>query len=216
MATATNPKSGPFQMGNTCLVIVMNQKFWVTIQDVESDRVFTTFPGDDYPIANIPATIEFHEASGYHRAETEILQGPMECGGGLVLKRPAHVEYIQHRGAIRLDTDLTVHLRDQVHVRRYDGDLINLSSTGAYVRSEIPLDLDATVEMTISLPEEARQDVLGMVVHVEAASEAFDGETLFGIRFSDPDPSAQRALSRFIYKRLLEQYRENRIPPPRQ
>jgi len=189
-----------------CLLRVMHRHFWVRIQSIGDDGLHTTFPGTDYPIPGMEVELEIHEEEGFTSYVTEVIRGPSEtAGGGIVLKKPECGHFHQHRGSIRVSTDLTVQLRDQVHVRHYTAALLNLSSGGALVRTDAPLELDTVVELNLSLPQEAVNIVLATVIHLSEAPHS-DNQRLYGFRFINIDPSAQHAIGRFVYKRIQEMY----------
>lgn len=192
--------------GDHCLFHVMNRHFWVHIQAIDDEGIHITFPGSDYPIAGMGVELEVHEEDGFTAYESRVLKGPAEAlGGGVVLNTPDCGHYHQHRGAIRVTTDLTVQLRDQVHVRQYTASLLNLSCGGALVRTDAPLELDTVVELNLSLPQEALNIVLAKVTHLSEVPQN-DSQRLLGLRFFNLDPSAHRAIGRYVYKRIQETY----------
>lgn len=203
MVVVKNPVR-ELQAGEHCLLRVMNRHFWVRVETVYDSGLRTTFPGTDYPVPGMMVELEIHEESGYTAFVTEVLAGPFETGGGLLLKTPAEGLFHQHRGSIRVSTDLTAQIRDQVHVRHYSADLVNLSGGGALMRTNAPLEMGTTVEVTLSLPGEQRSLVLGVVRHVHDAPGNRPGDRMIGVNFLPLDPGAARSVARFIYQRLVE------------
>jgi len=191
------------QAGTHCLLRVMHRHFWVKIKAVYDDGVRTSFPGTDYPVPGMEVELEIHDENGYTSFTTEVLAGPSETGGDLLLETPPQGVYHQHRGNIRVSTDLTARVRDQVHVRQYTAPVLNLSGGGALIRTDGPFNIGNTLEVTLNIPEEAHHLVLGNVVHVDDAPGSTNGN-LVGLNFVDLDPSAQRAIHRYVFKRLQQ------------
>ncbi|MCC6143375.1 MAG: hypothetical protein IT368_06180, partial [Candidatus Hydrogenedentes bacterium] len=85
-----------FRKGGQCLLILMGQRFLVTILSVEQDRFLLSFPACDFPIDGMHVDLEFHDEDGYVRYESEVLLGPAEAGDGVVVKRPVHLHFNRH------------------------------------------------------------------------------------------------------------------------
>ncbi len=192
------------QPGSHCLLRVMRRHFWVKIDAVYEDGVRTSFPATDYPVPGMQVEIELHEPEGYTSYVTDVLAGPAESGGGLLLKTPEEGVYHQHRGRIRVRTDLTVHLRDQVHIRQYTAPVLNISTGGALIQTDGPFYVGDTLEVYLSLPHETRHLILGNVAHVFDPDGKGTQKPLIGLRFNDLDPSAEKALTRYVYHKLQE------------
>ncbi len=207
-ATSQAPgKSTQIAVGNRCLLNVMNRHFMAEIQEVNDDNIRVTFPGKDYPIPGMQVDMEFHDVSGFSYYRTSVFKGPSRGVEGIVLGRPRELKRFQHRESCRVGTDLTVQLKDQVHIRKYDAAVVNISSKGLLARSEAPLAFNATVEVTMSLPGEPSFTVLGQVVHTAGGLGGNEGPgTFFGIRFLDLEPDVENAVSRYIWRRLKELY----------
>ena len=188
-----------------CLIRLMRRHFWVHVTAIDEHGIATTFPGADLPIPGMPIELEVHEEVGYTQFLTEVVDGPMETGGGLLLKPPLDSYFHKDRGPIRVSTKLTAQLRDSVHVTQYSAQVLNMSGSGVLLRASAPLELDTPIEVTISLPAEADHLLLGQVVHInQAPGAAEDDERLFGLCFGSLDPAAQRALSRYVFRRIQQ------------
>lgn len=199
--------SGDIRPGDQCLFNVTGRHFLVRVLETDSATVRITFPGIDYPVEGMRAYLEFHDETGFYYYPAEILRGPMADQQGVLLSRPTELKRSTHRSSCRVATDLTVRVKDQVHVRRYDAALINISSGGALLQTEAPLDFSSTVEITLSLPGETSHLILGQVVHIiEPAPNAPASEQMIGIKFSNFDPVVEKSLTRYIWRRLQELY----------
>ena len=194
--------------GSTCLLNVIGQYFLVDLIEVGQDSLRVSFPGRDYPVPGMIVHLDFHDAEGYDSFEAEVLEGPDKADSGVLLSRPAASRRTQHRDACRVPTDLTVQIKDQVHVRRYDAGLLNLSAGGALIETDGPFDFSTTLELTLSLPGEPLLRILGQVVHIanESRVPSPSPRRLFGVRFVSLDPETRQAISRYAWYRLRELY----------
>lgn len=207
-AEMTGADSEDIRVGNSCLLSVMNQLFLVEILEVNDDTMRVTFAGMDYPVEGMQADLEFHDKLGFNCYRTIVLEGPKNERSGIVLMRPRECSRARHRDSCRVPTDLTVQVKDQEHFRRYDAALINLSAGGTLISTEAPFDLDATIEIHISLPGEPTHKVLGHIVHVgEDEGGPAGAPRLLGVRFVTPDPDVVESIVKYIWRRLREIYR---------
>lgn len=202
-----NPVKMEMRAGSSCLLNVLGQYILVDLLEVGEDTIRVSFPAKDYPVVGMVVHLDFHDAEGFDSYEAEVLEGPARADSGLVLSRPTESRRTQHRDACRVPTDLTVQVKDQVHVRRYDASLLNLSAGGALIETDAPFDFSTTLELTLSLPGESLLRVLGQVVHIsDEAKRKEPGSRLFGVRFVSLDPEARQTVSRYAWYRLRELY----------
>jgi c-di-GMP-binding flagellar brake protein YcgR len=208
-STAADQAAVDIVEGNRCLLSFMGQHFMVDLVEVGEDSIRVTFPGRDYPVAGMPVDLEFHDKGGFNCYRSEVLEGPERTGTGIVLRRPTEPRRTQHRDTCRVPTDLTVQVKDHIHIRRYDADLVNLSAGGALIMTQAPFDFTTTVELALSLPGEPRHEMLCSVVHMNEAASGRTGDApknLFGLRFISPEPDVSRSITRYIWQRLRELY----------
>lgn len=195
--------------GNRCLVAVMGQRFMVDLLEVDDKTIRVSFPGRDYPISGMAVELEFHDPNGFNCYESEVILGPEKGTPGIVLERPVEPRRAQHRVSCRVPTDLTVQVKDQAHIRRYDAPLVNLSADGALIETNAPFDFSTTVELWLSLPGEPTHETLGAVVHISSPTEtraSGKDTTIYGIRFLHLDPAASQSICNYIWERLRELY----------
>ncbi|NUM53719.1 MAG: PilZ domain-containing protein [Candidatus Hydrogenedentes bacterium] len=194
-------------VGNRCMLRVAGEHFLVKILEVERAFIRVTFPGKDYPIEGLHVLIEFHDESGFNSYRTHVVQGPDKAGGALVLARPVESRRTKYRDSCRVPTDLTVHVKDQVHVRRYDAALVNIGAGGALIVTPAHFDFAATIEMQLSLPGEPQLSLIGQIVHATGSPHTYRSEDkTYGVRFVSIEPEAASCISRYVWNRLREIY----------
>ncbi|HUW59544.1 MAG TPA: PilZ domain-containing protein [Candidatus Bathyarchaeia archaeon] len=204
-----SPAKEPIKIvkGAECLLNFVDRYFKSRILEVGPDTFRVTFPGKDYPVPGLNIVLEFHDDLGFYYIPTLVVEGPQEQPGGITLKKTAEVKRSTHRDSFRVPTDLTVHVRDHIHVRRYDAALVNISGGGALLRSDAPWDFSSTLEITLSLPGESLYTLLGEVMHIAASPHGGQlPERVFGVKFIGMDPEIERAITRYIFARLPELY----------
>lgn len=194
--------------GESCLLSVMDEHFLVKILEVGESHVRVTFPGRDYPVEGMQVYLEFHDESGFDCYPVAVIAGPNGGDDSVTLQRPTKHRRTQHRLSCRIPTDLTVQIKDQVHVRKYDAAVLNLSSGGALIRTSAPFDFSTTVEIRFSLPGEPQHPTLGQIVHVAATDDPqrHPSSRLLGVRFLDPDPALIDSINRYVTTRLRDLY----------
>ena len=194
--------------GNQGLLGFGDEFFLVSITKIDNGAIEATFPGDDYPVDGMDVTLEFHDYEGVNRYPVKVLRGPRQPGEGVRLSTPDRLERVQYRSSFRVPTDLTVQIKESAHVRRYDGDLINVSAGGALVRTVAGFELNTTAVLTLNLPGEPNHSVQGQVVHVsvDANKPAGKPQNLYGLRFVTPEPSVTDSIQRYLSRRLREIY----------
>jgi hypothetical protein len=204
-ATAPFPH---IQVGKSCLLNVMDEHFLVRIIEVGDDSIRVTFPGRDYPVEGMRIYLEFHDEGGFDCYPAFVLRGAQGMDDSIILEKPTTCRRTHHRVSCRIPTDLTVQVKDQVHIRKYDAAVLNISSGGVLIRSDAPFDFSTTVEFSFSLPGEPQHNALGQVVHIADSDDSknFPQMHLYGIRLISPDPSLVRSINRFVTTRLRDIY----------
>jgi len=144
--------------------------------------------------------LEFHREDGYIECQTYVLRAPKEKGDPAALEMPKRVYWNVHRGSNRIPTDLIVHVREDEHPRRYDADLLNVSTGGALIRTRAPLTVPETIETTLSLPGEQQYTVRGRVVHTDGTGveDPRMSDSTFGVQFVDLAEDVHQAILRYI------------------
>ncbi|HIJ64407.1 MAG TPA: PilZ domain-containing protein [Candidatus Hydrogenedentes bacterium] len=192
------------QKGNSCFLCFAGRHFLVKVLDVDEETVRVSFSGKDYPIEGVYVDLQFHDEEGFTCYHTIVVEGPGD-GRAILLKRPAEAVRNQHRDCCRVSTDLTVQVRDQIHMRKYDAALLNLSTSGAFLCTQAPFDFTTTVEMTLSLPGQPLHTVLAQVMHVaDSLDHRGDAERFLGVRFLETDALAGGPITKYIRQRLQE------------
>lgn len=209
MAPASNEVNQHFQVGNRCLLIIVEQRFLVAIQEVNEDSIRLSYPASQFPVAGMLMEMEFHDELGYARFETELLATPEAVGDGLLVRKPTEHCRTTHRGAWRIPADFNVILKSHVHPRRYELPVINLSAGGMLIQSEAELDLNDTVELKFLLQgTEKPMNMLGQIMHIHQPDNPED-DPLVGIRFINSETEDRKSISRYVWRRMRELYPDN-------
>jgi len=137
-AAIRNDDAPDLSTGKECLINLMGQYFLSRILDVSDDRLTVTFPGADYPAPGMRLELQFHDDEGFNAYVSHVVVGPQHHAGRVVIERPTAMERVLHRQNCRVSTDLTVQVKEQNHIRKYDAALLNLSGGGALLETDAP------------------------------------------------------------------------------
>jgi c-di-GMP-binding flagellar brake protein YcgR len=202
-----NEDTPDLSKGRECLVFLMGQHFLGRILDASEDRLTLTFPGTDYPTPGMQLQLQFHDEEGFNSYLSLVVAGPQEHAGCVIVERPAAMERILHRQNCRVSTDLTVQIKEAELIRQYDAALLNLSGGGALLETDAPLDLNSSVEMTISIPLDTVRTIHGRVTHIERRVPPHDScRFIVGVCFGKMDAATTRAIKEYVWQRLRELY----------
>lgn len=190
--------------GARCLAKAMDNQFLMQIVGVSESELEVLFPTVDFPVAGMTLSLEFHDEQGYTVYPTEVLAAMPAFDKPARLKYPQEVIRNFHRQNFRVSTDLTAQIKEQIHLRKYDAALLNLSAGGALVRTEGPFVMDATVELFLSLPRQPMLQVLGRVIHV--IQEVDTGLPILGIRFINPSEEVQQGVSHYVGRQINDHF----------
>jgi c-di-GMP-binding flagellar brake protein YcgR len=208
--TQSSAAANPFECireGERCLLSADDQRYMVEIVQVDDESFRVTFPTIDYPVDGMQVDIEFHDPAGFYYCRTEVLRGPQKQGDGVMLQKPCQMFRSVHRESCRVAAEIPAKVRDQVHVTKSDAVVEDLSAGGARVRTDAPLDMDATIELALTLPQGRPLAVLGRVVHVtQDSNDPRKPARRYGLRFIGLERQAAAAITAYIWQRLQETY----------
>lgn len=193
-----------FATGNRCLLLIMGQRFLVSIQRVTDNTIEVSFPVRDFPVEGMRVDLEFHDMEGFTRFESEVLTAPRAVGDYLVIRRPPAYVRNYHRGSWRVPVDFKAELKGHVHPRRIHVPVVNLSTGGILVLTDGEFELDDMLEAAIPIPDLDNEKMTCKVAHRASESHNVDGLVQMGCTFVSPDPSSIKAIAGYISRRLKE------------
>lgn len=192
---------------NRALLFCLGEYFMVNIESTDEDGFEVTFPGLDYPVSGLWVTLDFHDEEGVNSYSCKVVADPLERNGGLRLSKPSQLKRVVYRSSFRAPTDLTVQVKEQAHVRRYDAALINLSVGGALIRTRAAFEFESLIDLILNLPDEPNHTLTCEVAHI--SREAGGGSrdlTHYGLKFVQPEPSVVRSIENYVTRRMRELY----------
>lgn len=201
--------------GMECLLNVTGQHFLVRVLDLNADLVRLSFPGKDYPVEGICANIECHDEDGFYYCQTEVVQGPAADIVGITVRKTSDFRRSMHRRSFRAPTDLTVQVKEQIHARRYNAALINISAGGALIQSEAPFEFNSLIELNLSLPSEPQHNILCQVIHmIEGIGRNNVTVRYFGLKFIDLETEVGNAVTRYACQQLRKLFAAGKSVQP--
>ena len=186
----------------------MGRRYLVAILHVSTDTLRISFPMIEMPLKGVCVDLEFHDEDGYTSYESEVLEDPAGVGEGLLLRQSPQMVRNRHRGSWRIPVRMKATIKGQVHPRRDEVNVVNMSAGGMLVRTERLLTMGDLVDIAFALPSEAPDTLVAEVVHVSETEGKPSPEDLMGLRFVSPDPTTIRAITRYLWQRIREMHPE--------
>ena len=199
-----NASESLFVPGNRCLLILMGQRYLVSIQKADDDSIAVSFPIRDFPVEGMRVDLEFHDTEGYTRFESEVMVAPRDVGDSLILRRPPEFLRNYHRGSWRVPVDFKASVKGHVHPRRLHVPVVNLSTGGMLLLTDAEMEIGDMMEARLPLPALEDEPFTCQVIHRADATKAMAGRVQVGCTFVSPDPTCIKSVSNYILERLKE------------
>ncbi|HNR30599.1 MAG TPA: PilZ domain-containing protein [Candidatus Hydrogenedentes bacterium] len=194
----------PLSVGSRALLVLLGQRFLVTILETNPTAIRVSFPSVDFPLENMHVELEFHDESGFLSYEFEVLETPKNVGDGLLLSRPAAPVHTRHRTDWRVPAMFEVAIREQAHPRAIAGRIRNLSAGGMLAETDVALRVGDAVDLRFELPSGREIKTVAEVVSSAATPERTSNAHLFGLRFLGLEPEDAQAVTHYVRFRLRE------------
>ena len=204
-----NASDSLFVPGNRCLLLLMDQRYLITIQKADDDSLTVSFPIRDFPVEGMRVDLEFHDTEGYTRFASEVMVAPKAQGDSLVLRRPPELMRTYHRGSWRVPVDFKASVKGHVHPRRLNVPVINLSTGGVLLLTDAEMNAGDMMEIILPVSTLKNDPLTCKVVHRADAEQSLGGLVQVGCTFVSPDPTNIKAISDYILERLKELGPEN-------
>ncbi len=193
-------------MGDELLMNVTGRNFMVEILSIAGDTMRVAFPGIDYPVEGMLVDFELHDPEGFSYFQAVVVQGPRADGDGVVLRLPDLAQRATHRDSARVPTDIDVTLTEEGGATA-PGKLRNLSSGGGFIETGAHFAEGSSVAMAVDIPNVGRKNVDIQILHVTEPRATDIGPIYsYGTRFTGYEPGAGRALTQYLWDRLIELY----------
>ncbi len=189
------------QVGNRCFVVLLEQRYLVTLLKVTDDILRVSFPMGEFPVEGMTVLLEFHDDLGFTTYVCEVLEAPKAPGDGLLLRMAPGGVMSRHRSFWRVPVKLRGEMKDQVHPRRHPVTILDLSAGGLLVKADEAVKVGEVVDVKLALPGIESESITCKVIHTPVSE---DGGRLFGCEFIGPDPVVLETITTFIRKRLRE------------
>jgi len=214
MSTATNSLANDlhFRKGERFILLIMGERYLVSVLEVESDRVRVSYPAAHFPVEGMYVLMEFHDEEGYSTYESEVLQTPHQPGDGLVLRRPHADRRASHRRAWRVDADFKAIIKDHVHPQKHEVDVINVSAGGLQFATDLDMEIGHNLDVDFDLPGRGHHRVLAAVAHIMMKDGDKRAPHRVGIKFINPEPETMQAIIEYIWLQVHRTHPEARHP----
>lgn len=214
MSIAMNPieLSQHFRKGERFILLIMGERYLVSVLDVEEDQIRVSYPAAHFPVEGMYVLMEFHDDEGYSTYESEVLATPHQPGDGLVLRRPHADQRASHRRAWRVEADFKAVIKDHVHPQKHEVDVINLSAGGLQFATELGLGIGHNLDISFDIPGRGHHQVLAAVAHLMVKEDDKRSPHRVGVKFINPEPETTKAVVEYIWLQVHRKHPEARHP----
>ena len=193
----------PITEGVRALLMVLDQRYLVSVLKVHEDSILLTSPTRQFPIEGMQITLEFHDEAGYTSYVAEVLREPRDIGDGLLVSLPQNARINRHREFWRVPVSLKATLKSHVHPQRIQAEVNNLSAGGILVNTANRFADDEVLDIFIDLPGMENEVMVGKVIH-SAPGSLKNTQFQVGISFISPDPVLLGFITKYIRNRIWE------------
>jgi c-di-GMP-binding flagellar brake protein YcgR len=208
MITPAAEASQHFRKGERCILLIMGERYLVTLLEVDEEKLRVTYPSAHFPVEGMYVILEFHDEEGFSTYESEVLETPKDYGDGLVLKRPHADVRASHRRTWRAPAGFNAEIKAHVHPKRQNVKVIDVSAGGMQIESGGDWGLGHNLDIEFDLPGRGHHKVLGVVAHILRREDT----QRIGVRFINPEPETTHALVEYIWLQIHRTHPEARHP----
>jgi hypothetical protein len=201
-----------FRKGERLILLIMGERYLVSVLDVEPERVRVSYPAAHFPVEGMYVLMEFHDDEGYSTYESEVLATPHQPGDGLVLRRPHADRRASHRRAWRVEADFKAIIKDHVHPQKHEVDVINVSAGGLQFATQQVMEIGHNLDIDFDIPGRGHHKVLAAVAHLIVLEKDQHAPHRVGVKFINPEPETTKAVAEYIWLQVHRKHPEARHP----
>lgn len=173
---------------------------------VAQDTIGVALDIEPYPDEGTGVGLEFESPQGVFSFYTRVIVRPHEPGGAMILMRAPNISGAERRRTWRIPMNVRTPVRRVAAGKAENMLLVNISTEGAMIETKTSLSLNELLDVVLALPDEEPHVVRARVVRAEAPTPQRGGVLRFGLLFIEVAPAARRALTYFMWERLLQLY----------
>jgi hypothetical protein len=202
----TEPIRHPLEKGRR-VQLGWGGKHWpVEILAAAEDTVGVTFPSGEPLGVGALVDIECRAVHGAAIYYMHVVIPPQTPGDGVILRRAASVTYIERRRTWRVPINAPIVFSRRAAPDLLQGHMIDLSAEGTMIETDAPLVNSEVLDLPIQSGESSGAVMSGRVVRIEHARPVHSDTARYGVWFTEGDPEARGALTRFLWARIRELY----------
>lgn len=196
--------ASPLIKGKSAFVRYREERRPVTILEVCNDTVAVTAPEGSLPTRNLGVSLEIPTLEGTYCYHTHVVTAPRPGDDVLLLMRTASVKRFDRRRTWRVPLHTRTKVSRLDDRRAFQALVVDVSAEGALLFTAGHFEPGDVVTFRLHLPDELPHQVSARVVRLKETVR--DGQTVYtlGVVYHELPKPARRALTYYIWKRLLE------------
>lgn len=196
--------ASPLTKGKRAFVRYREERKEVTILEICDDTVTVTVPDGSLPVKNLGVSLEIPTLEGTYCYHTHVATAPRDDDDILLLRRTASVKRFDRRRTWRVPLHARTKASQLDGRRVFRAVVVDVSAEGVLLFSAGPFEPGELITFQLYIPNELPHEICARVVRVKETVR--DGQTVYtlGAAYHELSKPARRALTYYIWKRLLE------------
>ena len=196
--------TSPLTRGTSAFIRYWEECKPVTILEVCQDTVAVTAPEGTLPAKSVGVTLEVPTEQGVLCYQTHVATNPYPGDDVLLLRRSASVERFDRRRTWRVPLHTRTKVSRADEMRGFPALVVDISAEGAQLHTSGHFELGEVITFRLHLPDELPHRVSAKVVRTKSATREGTTAYALGVFFEDLSGPARKALTFYIWRRLLE------------
>ena len=180
----------PFNKGTKCSLRIDARDRVLRMQCLE----------DGFDMRSRGIVVEFEGRGGNAAYFTRFLTAAPDDHKELILLRSANLNCDELRSFLRVPTEIAVTVTLEDSPAKFDARLLNISSGGALMESEMLPELEYGEKLQMQIVDDPGISVQSELIHFSNGKSS--SSIRVGVRFIDVDDASVRALTWFVWKRV--------------
>lgn len=194
----------PLVKGKSAFIGYWEERKPVTILEVFQDTVAVSAPEGALPAKGVGVTLEVPTLDGTFCYHTHVATAPCAGDEMLLLRRCASVKRFDRRRTWRVPLHTRTKISRQDETRAFSAFVVDVSAEGALLHTSAHFELGEVVTFRLHMPDEMPHQVSAKIIRIKETSRDQQIAYSLGVIYQDISGPARKALTFFIWKRLLE------------
>ena len=190
----------PFNKGTKCSLRIDGRRYPAELVDARDRVLRMQCLEDGFDMRSRGIVVEFEGRGGNAAYFTRFLTAAPDDHKELILLRSANLNCDELRSFLRVPTEIAVTVTLEDSPAKFDARLLNISSGGALMESEMLPELEYGEKLQMQIVDDPGISVQSELIHFSNGKSS--SSIRVGVRFIDVDDASVRALTWFVWKRV--------------